>query len=177
MDAAPSLQVIDSFRFAHGFLSNFSAARVVLDGMAYPTVEHAFQAAKASVDQRVQIWQHGKLVSLRWRVHIQLAKTPGEAKKLGRQVPLRDDWGLIRVGVMRDLLYQKFAPGRIHLTLLLQTGDALLIEGNTWRDTYWGVCEGKGTNMLGQLLMEVRAVRRSEGLDAMRDPRQTEPGQ
>ena len=39
---------------------------------------------------------------------------------------------------------------------LINTGDAILIEGNTWGDTYWGVCDGVGENRLGKLLMEVR---------------------
>lgn len=33
-------------------------------------------------------------------------------------------------------------------------------EGNTWGDTFWGICGGQGSNMLGQLLMDVRAARR-----------------
>ena len=41
------------------------------------------------------------------------------------------------------------------------TGDAELIEGNTWHDNYWGVCScskcnGRGKNRLGKLLMKVR---------------------
>lgn len=34
--------------------------------------------------------------------------------------------------------------------------NALFPEGNTWDDTYWGVCKGVGTNYLGKLLMIVR---------------------
>jgi predicted NAD-dependent protein-ADP-ribosyltransferase YbiA (DUF1768 family) len=44
---------------------------------------------------------------------------------------------------------------------LLETGDAELIEGNDWGDTFWGVCGGKGNNFLGKLLMEVRKELRS----------------
>ena len=39
---------------------------------------------------------------------------------------------------------------------LLETGDEELVEGNTWGDRYWGVCGGKGKNMLGKILMRVR---------------------
>lgn len=39
---------------------------------------------------------------------------------------------------------------------LLATGTRYLEETNTWGDTYWGVCEGKGLNMLGKTLMQVR---------------------
>ena len=41
-------------------------------------------------------------------------------------------------------------------SLLLATGNEELVEGNWWRDTYWGVCEGVGQNKLGKLLMQVR---------------------
>ena len=41
---------------------------------------------------------------------------------------------------------------------LLDTGDAELVEGNSWNDTFWGVSArtGKGKNWLGRLLMQVR---------------------
>jgi hypothetical protein len=39
---------------------------------------------------------------------------------------------------------------------LLATGNQELIEGNTWGDCYWGVCEGNGQNHLGKILMQVR---------------------
>ena len=41
---------------------------------------------------------------------------------------------------------------------LLDTGDEILEEGNTWHDTYWGVDlkTGEGKNMLGSILMRVR---------------------
>ena len=38
----------------------------------------------------------------------------------------------------------------------MATGDAELVEGNTWNDTYWGVCNGVGHNHLGKILMQVR---------------------
>jgi predicted NAD-dependent protein-ADP-ribosyltransferase YbiA (DUF1768 family) len=39
---------------------------------------------------------------------------------------------------------------------LLNTGDLQLVEGNYWGDTFWGVCNGKGENHLGKILMRVR---------------------
>lgn len=68
---------------------------------------------------------------------------------------LREDWELIKISVMHDLLRQKFG----HETLrkrLLATGDEKLEEGNTWKDYFWGVCNGIGQNQLGVLLMRVR---------------------
>jgi predicted NAD-dependent protein-ADP-ribosyltransferase YbiA (DUF1768 family) len=36
------------------------------------------------------------------------------------------------------------------------TKEKLLIEGNYWKDTFWGICDGIGKNYLGKILMEVR---------------------
>ena len=38
-----------------------------------------------------------------------------------------------------------------------------LEEGNNWGDKYWGTVEGEGKNMLGKLLMKVRAILSNEG--------------
>lgn len=133
---------IDKFDGEYAFLSNFYPSIVYdFEGNTYPTVEHYFQAMK-TLDPKV-------------RKHIASAKTPGEAKRLGRRVELRSDWEDIKLKVMKHGLIQKFAEPELR-NPLLRTGDAELIEGNWWGDTYWGVCNGVGENHLGQLLMEVR---------------------
>jgi ribA/ribD-fused uncharacterized protein len=128
------------------FLSNFYPSEVKLKGKTYPTVEHAFQAAK-TLDEAD-------------RERIRLAETAGQAKAMGRKVALRSGWAVgnngIRVQVMRALLKQKFAPGTELAQKLLDTEDREIVEGNTWNDTFWGVCNGKGKNRLGELLMAIR---------------------
>lgn len=63
--------------------------------------------------------------------------------------------------VMLELLRLKFAIPDLR-DKLLATKNATLIEGNTWGDTYWGVCRGIGDNTLGVLLMQVRSeIKRS----------------
>jgi len=57
---------------------------------------------------------------------------------------------------MKSCLQEKFSDPLLRKKLLA-TGNATLIEGNTWGDTYWGVCKGKGQNKLGKLLMELRS--------------------
>lgn len=128
--------MIDSFSGPYRFLSNF------YDRAPGPTVEHLFQAAKTTDRE--------------WKEAILSASTPAFAKKLGRQAPMRPDWEDVKLGVMRDLLTTKFWAGTSYAIALLATGDEQLIEGNTWGDTYWGVCDGVGQNWLGRLLMEVR---------------------
>ena len=135
------MKTIDSFTGQYRFLSNFYPAEVELVGVTYPTVEHAYQASKTLIPTEREI--------------IRAAKTPGQAKALGRRVSIVPEWNQIRIGIMRDLLSKKFA-NKVLRAELVETGDAQLIEGNYWGDTFWGVCRGKGQNWLGKILMEVR---------------------
>jgi hypothetical protein len=53
--------------------------------------------------------------------------------------------------------------------LLINTGDKVLKEGNTWNDTYWGVNQqGKGKNVLGRLLMKLRSEIKEEEVSKCR---------
>jgi predicted NAD-dependent protein-ADP-ribosyltransferase YbiA (DUF1768 family) len=58
---------------------------------------------------------------------------------------------------MEGLVRQKFSKDPVLRQRLLDTGDQDLVEGNTWGDTFWGVCRGQGSNWLGRILMDVRA--------------------
>lgn len=78
------------------------------------------------------------------------------AKRAGQRLALRPDWEQIKQAVMLNLQRQKYSYPELR-TLLLATGNLELIEGNTWGDTYWGVCNGVGDNWLGKILMQVRA--------------------
>lgn len=132
---------IVSFSGEYRFLSNFYPAVVQLDGLEFPTVEHAYQAAKT--------------LNLEARALIQSLASPARAKRAGQQVVLRENWEHDKVAVMHDLLTQKFADPDL-AQQLLATGQRNLVEGNTWGDTFWGVCDGVGLNWLGKLLMTVR---------------------
>lgn len=175
--------VIDRFVGQHRFLSNFHPSRMVvrvesdsdlareirqcsgrgqMDGLevhhrlgpdhdyydlVVPTIEHGFQSDKAATAVE-------QLVVLR-------SDTPATAKSRGRRVRMRDDWEQVKLDVMRRWLRLKFATPSFRAALLA-TGDAELIEGNNWNDTYWG-CASRGSawvgeNHLGRLLMEVRAA-------------------
>jgi ribA/ribD-fused uncharacterized protein len=67
----------------------------------------------------------------------------------------RADWEAVKLEVMKEILRLKFSEPSLR-EALLATGDAPLIEANTWNDTFWGVCRGRGQNHLGRLLEEVR---------------------
>ena len=57
---------------------------------------------------------------------------------------------------MEDLVRQKFTKNKDLAKLLKGTGNQELIEGNTWKDTFWGVYNGIGSNHLGKILMKIR---------------------
>lgn len=132
---------ITVFSGEHRFLSNFYPSEVCYDGEQYRTVEHAYQAAKAIKSDD--------------RLRVRDASSPAQAKRLGRTILLRKHWEEVKVHVMLQLLRQKFSAPVLK-GALLDTGNAQLIEGNNWSDTFWGVCNGVGTNVLGTLLMRVR---------------------
>lgn len=133
--------MIDSFNGKYRFLSNFAPCKVIFEDIEYPSTEHAYQAAKTlDISLRKQFRACGK---------------PSDAKKLGRKIVLRPDWETIKFEVMEQLLRAKFAQPDFKRALL-NTGDEELIEGNTWGDTVWGVCKGKGQNNLGKILMKIR---------------------
>lgn len=124
------------------FLSNFYPASVFLDRQEYPSVEHAYQAAKT--------------LSPIERREIRFAPNPAIAKRLGKLVTKRPDWEEVKLAIMEDLVRQKFNSDPELAVLLISTDDLELIETNTWGDTFWGVCGGEGRNELGKVLMKVR---------------------
>lgn len=134
--------MISSFTGDYRWLSNFWPVIVRLDGDEYPSVEHAYQAAK-TLDREA-----------RKRFQSIMVKA-GDAKRMGRKLVLRPDWNARKMEIMLYLLRQKFEQEPLR-TKLLATKDHDLVEGNHWHDYYWGVCNGKGQNHLGKLLMRVR---------------------
>ena len=139
------MNMIEKFKDEYEFLSNFYPSSIDYEGITYPTVEHAFQAAK-TLDHT----ERQKIANL---------PTPAKAKAAGRKVKLREGWNDIRTTIMRDIIEIKFSAPTL-MTLLQNTGDANLIEGNTWNDTFWGVCRGKGQNWLGKIIMETRETQK-----------------
>lgn len=153
-------------RYVHSPGSNFSFFPVTWQGRTFPTVEHAYQWAK-TFDER-------------YRAMITAADSPNSAKHHGRRCPLRPGWDGFKAEVMEILVRRKFCtPGNGKATLwLLGTGDAVIVEGNDWRDDFFGAVrpgrnpggvelehrqwpssEGEpwyGRNVLGQCLMKVR---------------------
>ena len=76
---------------------------------------------------------------------------------------MRPDWNDIRVDIMRNIVNAKFTQNPDLMNKLLETNDAELLEGNWWKDTFWGICNGEGENNLGKILMEIRDKYKKRG--------------
>ena len=136
--------MINQFKDEYRFLSNFFMTDVAYGGLIYPSSEHAYMAAKTTDPD------------LRWM--IKNCATAADAKKAGRELPLRAGWDSMKYEVMHEILWDKFNRNPIIRQKLIDTGDQQLVEGNWWGDKIWGVClkTNQGQNHLGKTLMAVR---------------------
>ncbi|RAL25811.1 Swarming motility protein ybiA [Thermoflavimicrobium daqui] len=131
----------------YGCFSNFASYPIELDGQIWPTSEHYFQAQKFIT------------INPSYSEKIRNTKSPMIAAKLGRsrKIPIRPDWEDVKDDVMRKVVLCKVMTHRDVHEYLVSTGDEEIIEKTT-HDRYWGCgIDGTGKNMLGKILMEVRA--------------------
>ena len=149
---------IDSFQGEYRFLSNFWPAGIEFEGRSYHSAEHAYQAAKFTDEVM--------------RQRVADAPTPAAAKSIAHSATTqRADWDNAKFEVMEAILREKFTRHADLRQKLLDTGDAELIEGNTWGDRVWGVCDGEGENHLGKLLMKIREELRDQSDHAAQNVR------
>lgn len=146
-------------REAFGFLSHFHPSPIEIDGEIWPTVEHFYQAQKSPIEA--------------YRAAIRAAQHPGHVKRLAAPPDAkarlargswfaqngkhpRADWENAKLDVMKRGDHAKYAQNPELTALLLETGDAELIE-DSQRDRFWGIGkDGSGPNWGGRVLMEVR---------------------
>ena len=109
------------FQGKYDFLSNFYPCKVKFEGLYYPSVEHAYQAAK--------------MTDVLDRLSIRQAETPALAKKIARSLPCVANWDKRKERIMLKLLKQKFQQrGLKHK--LVSTGDAKIVEGDVFEFVY-----------------------------------------
>jgi predicted NAD-dependent protein-ADP-ribosyltransferase YbiA (DUF1768 family)/hypoxanthine phosphoribosyltransferase len=160
-------------------LSNFAPVNVSYQGERFNSVEHGYQAMKFRsgvweqvtdrdiklINRRLspedQIHSKDDIPSLFSGQRLSASGSKSVANYFRRRGFVRDDWDEIKVGIMTDLLIQKFADESFY-SELQATGDKYLIEGNTWGDTFWGESGGRGRNFLGRILMQIRKHRIDE---------------
>ena len=125
--------------------SNFYPCEIEYQGLIFPTPENLFQALKAKNPEFRKEFCN---------------ISPGDAKRMGRVLALREDWDEYRIPTMTYVQTRRF-ENIYWADKLMATGTEELVEYNTWHDNFWGVCtcpkcEGKGQNNLGKIIMGVR---------------------
>lgn len=139
----------------YGAFSNLYRRTIVFEGETFLTSEHAYQAGKARKPE-VRAWvlsaPSPALVAMAAHGLYYWDITPG--------------WSRKKFDRMRGVLRAKFTQHEDLKELLLSTGEARLIESATVDNEVnrlWGEVNGRGRNMLGELLMELRDTLRNEG--------------
>jgi ribA/ribD-fused uncharacterized protein len=131
----------------HGFvgdyrwLSNFYPCPISFEGLVYGSSEAIYQSCKFPQSER-EVFTH---------LDAAAAKALAHSKNVDAAW-----WATQEDRVMREALLAKFTQNPDLAARLLATGDKYLEETNWWNDTYWGVYQGQGKNVLGHLLMELR---------------------
>lgn len=138
---------IKGFQGQYRWLSNFWPCIIIYDGVEFKSTEAAYQAAKFPKE-----W---------WGTFSKFSGTEAyKAKNLAKihKDSIVEGFHLYKLNVMEELSYLKYSSKNLILqNKLIATGSRYLEETNSWKDTYWGVCNGIGQNNLGKILMEVRA--------------------
>ncbi|MBI5692459.1 MAG: NADAR family protein [Verrucomicrobia bacterium] len=138
---------IGGFVGEYRWLSNFFPCRVEWEGRIYGSSEAAYQSGKYPPAER----------------EVFTTLDPDAAKKLSRTKPYDTAaWEQRKERTMREVLWAKFSQHPDLAAKLRATGDRLLEETNWWGDEIWGVFKGKGRNLLGQILMDIRERLKTE---------------
>lgn len=124
-------------------LSNFFPSPIMVDGREYASVEHYYQACKAVTETDHEL--------------IRTAESPAAAKRRGRRVEMRSDWERVKGDVMREGLLAKYQQHPELARVLLSTGHRPIHEDSRWDDV-WGWAGGEGQDLLGKILVEIRAL-------------------
>lgn len=134
---------VKGFFGEYRWMSNFHVSPVDFRGNRFTSVEAAYQSAKCSTPEEAKTFQ---------------SMSPLDSKRAGGRTNLPSNWEEIKLGVMSECVLSKFSLDEGLKARLLATGYKYLEETNHWNDTYWGVCNGMGLNMLGKTLMQVRKI-------------------
>lgn len=136
---------IFGFQQKHRWLSNMWPVEMEIKGIKFVAVENAYQAAKYE-GQRQVIEKLAKMPPFKAKAYARDKEHPMTTKDFDKR----------KVALMKLFLRKKFENPCLRQKLI-NTGNVLLEETNTWGDTFWGTCPtGVGANNLGKLLMEIR---------------------
>ncbi|WP_273457418.1 NADAR family protein [Nevskia ramosa] len=138
----------------YGAFSNLYKRPVVFEEQTFATAEHAYQAGKAR-KKEVRDW-------------LMAAPSPALLAMAAHGLYYWDitpGWSTSKFARMKSILRAKFDQHEDLRALLVGTGTARLVESATVDSAVnrlWGEVNGVGQNMLGTLLMEVRAELREK---------------
>ena len=139
---------IYGFKDEYRWLSNFYKLQEPIDlyGCVFYYTENLYQAFKCNkADDFI----------------LMASLTPGEAKRFGKRVELNPDFEANKLSIMKQILDIKFRQ-EYFKRRLLDTGNCLIFEENSWKDFFWGCHNGIGENHLGKIIMEIREELKKE---------------
>lgn len=133
-------------------LSNSSLAYpVYFNSTLYPSAEHLFQSLKF-------LPSHASIAA-----KVRRAKTPLDAMRIARSHTSLYNPGWISAGVnvrvMHQVVLAKFSQYSALTDTLLETDEREIVNASP-TDVFWGEGGGRGRNVLGKTLMDVREVLR-----------------
>jgi ribA/ribD-fused uncharacterized protein len=132
----------------YGVFSNLYRRPIQFEGEVFPTAEHAYQAGKPRRPE-VRAW-------------LLAAPSPALLAMAAHGLYTWDvspGWAGTKFDRMKRVLRAKFTQHIDLAEILLSTGDARLVEAASVDNPVnrlWGEVNGKGQNMLGRLLAEIR---------------------
>ena len=136
-------ETIDSFKGEYDFLSNRFACRFIWQGLEYGSAEAAFQASRCADERERKAFCNC---------------SADKAALKGRDVVPPAGWEYERLCIMGSVLTAKFEQNPMLMKRLVGIGSKLLINGNSKRETFWGIdlYTWEGENQLGKLLTKIR---------------------
>jgi len=143
----------------YGAFSNLHRREIAFEGEIFTTSEHAYQAGKARKSQ-VKKW-------------LMDAPSPSLLAMAAHGLYYWDvapGWSKTKYDRMRLVLRAKFTQHNDLRELLLSTEDARLVESTTTDNAVnrlWGEVNGEGKNLLGVMLMELRAELQKDAFRAL----------
>jgi len=133
-------------------LGTFSPHDFNLEGVAWPSVEHYYQAMKFETNDQGYFEK------------IRTCESPKQARKLGRSNSknLRSDWAKVKRVVMTRALYTKCRTHSEIADYLLSSKERKILEDSQY-DYFWGCGrDRRAENTYGRVLMDVRGKLRKE---------------
>jgi len=138
------MKAITRFEGFYSFLNNDNPYRIKLGDLEYPNITSAYYASLTTdYDQMLEL----------------TTLTPKEAREFSLRISYKENWNLLKVSIMEELLRIKFNPDSALFRLLLDTQDSQLKFYNDHGDIFWGInsfSPDEGKNVLGGLLMNIR---------------------